>query len=78
MNKLQLYIGCKIIRAIPMTLGRFVAETARWHLMEDTNFHEDTRGYKVIYPDGYVSWSPKDTFEAAYRPVTEDELRLLS
>jgi len=24
-------------------------------------------GYKVEYEDGYVSWSPKDVFEAAYR-----------
>ena len=28
-------------------------------------------GYKVVYaPDGYESWSPKDVFEAAYRPTT--------
>ena len=24
-------------------------------------------GYKVVYPDGYVSWSPKDVFEKSYR-----------
>lgn len=24
-------------------------------------------GYKVIYEDGYQSWSPKDAFEKAYR-----------
>lgn len=24
-------------------------------------------GYKVIYKDGYESWSPKDAFEKAYR-----------
>lgn len=27
-------------------------------------------GYKVVYPDGYESWSPKDVFEEAYREVT--------
>jgi len=27
-------------------------------------------GYAVLYPDGYRSWSPAATFEAAYRPVT--------
>lgn len=26
-------------------------------------------GYKVVYPDGYVSWSPKDAFEKAYREL---------
>lgn len=25
-------------------------------------------GYKVVYEDGYESWSPKDVFEEAYRP----------
>ena len=24
-------------------------------------------GYKVVYEDGYESWSPKDVFEKAYR-----------
>jgi hypothetical protein len=27
-------------------------------------------GYKVIYPDGYTSWSPKAAFEEAYRETT--------
>lgn len=27
------------------------------------------QGYKVMYPDGYVSWSPKDVFEKAYREL---------
>lgn len=26
-------------------------------------------GYKVVYEDGYTSWSPKDTFEKAYRKI---------
>lgn len=26
-------------------------------------------GYRVIYPDGYESWSPKDVFEKAYFPI---------
>lgn len=26
-------------------------------------------GYVVVYPDGYKSWSPKEVFEEAYRPV---------
>jgi hypothetical protein len=40
--------------------------------------HEDGRdGYRVIYPDGYESWSPKATFEQAYREVTPEEKALL-
>lgn len=26
-------------------------------------------GYGVMYEDGYSSWSPKDVFEAAYKPL---------
>lgn len=29
-------------------------------------------GYKVVYDDGYVSWSPKDVFEKAYNPVKKE------
>ena len=35
-------------------------------------------GYTVIYPDGYVSWSPKDVFENAYREVTNSETELIN
>lgn len=27
-------------------------------------------GYKVVYEDGYESWSPEDTFLRCYREVT--------
>jgi len=26
-------------------------------------------GYAVKYPDGYISWSPKDVFEQTYLPI---------
>ena len=51
---MQKYIGTKIIEAEPMS--RSHGDKA-----------ED--GYKVRYPDGYESWSPKDVFEEAYRPT---------
>lgn len=31
--------------------------------------HPAEPGYAVKYPDGYISWSPKDVFEAAYLPM---------
>lgn len=41
--------------------------------------HADGRdGYTVIYPDGYESWSPKETFENAYRPVSDGEKKLIT
>lgn len=33
-------------------------------------------GYKVLYPDGYVSWSPKDVFEECYRKIGDAEKAL--
>lgn len=33
-------------------------------------------GYAVKYSDGYISWSPKEVFEAAYRIAEGSEQRL--
>lgn len=33
-------------------------------------------GYAVKYPDGYISWSPRETFEAAYLPQGHDGSRV--
>jgi len=37
---------------------------------------DDRPGYAVKYPDGYISWSPKEVFEAAYRVAEGSEQRL--
>lgn len=69
------YIGTKVINAKPMT--RFLYDTFRgWDVDPD---QADEAGYLVEYTDGgkpntehyagYVSWSPKDVFERAYRPT---------
>ena len=34
-------------------------------------------GYMVRYEDGYTSWSPKETFERAYRPITNAEKAMI-
>lgn len=52
------YIGTKIIEAEPCKA---------WKDTKEHKAGED--GYKVRYPDGYESWSPKDVFEEAYRPT---------
>lgn len=33
-------------------------------------------GYAVKYPDGYISWSPKEIFEAAYLAQGHDASRI--
>lgn len=52
---MQKYIGCKVIEAEPCKA---------WKDMGEHKIGEE--GYKVTYPDGYVSWSPKEVFEASY------------
>jgi hypothetical protein len=37
---------------------------------------DDKQGYSVKYPDGYISWSPKDTFENAYIPQGNDPTKI--
>lgn len=58
MNK---YIGCKMVEAEPCKA---------WKEMGEHKVGED--GYKVVYPDGYVSWSPKEVFEKAYMQIGDN------
>lgn len=71
---MQQYIGTKLINAKPMT--RLAYNQLRgWDLPADENGDDD--GYLVEYKDGgkpnhpdyegYISWSPKEQFEKAYR-----------
>lgn len=63
---MERYIGVKIIGAEPMDKFAFHTEQTG----ETTkDFSGDKEGYKVIYLDGYVSWSPKEVFEEAYRKI---------
>ncbi len=81
----KLYIGTKLIKAIPMDECTFLTDIKGQDMTNKENkmvlvrdYIKETReGYKVTYPDGYVSWSPKETFEAAYREVTKEECLLL-
>lgn len=71
-------IGTKLINAIPMNRAEYNAFRG-WILPADENGSDD--GFLVEYLDGgtpncaekgfsgYVSWSPKEQFENAYRPV---------
>ena len=72
---MEKYIGTKMVKAEPayrywMEDGEKVIvahDEDKPQKIVDAVSRED--GYKVVYPDGYVSWSPKDVFEMAYRPT---------
>lgn len=63
-DNMKTYIGVKIIDAQTMKLGEYKRFSG--HPLEDFEKPE-WDGYMVRYPDGYISWSPKETFEEAYR-----------
>ena len=71
---MKLYIGTKMILAAPALRIDDGEGNVRIELLSDvpTTLPTDTvdMGYKVIYVDGYESWSPKEVFEDAYREVT--------
>jgi len=71
-NAIKIYVGAKIIRAFSEDECSFLQAVKG----QDVTNRETRPGYRVIYPDGYVSWSPKETFETAYREVTEAEREL--
>ena len=61
------YIGVKIIEAVPA-----IRKGCRVYEKDQPipkSMAPDEEGYKVCYPDGYESWSPKAVFEEAYRPI---------
>lgn len=72
-DKEKTYIGTKIIAAEPMGEREFTYfKNGTWDERIPSR-----HGYKVRYEDGYVSWSPTETFERACRLVTPEERELL-
>lgn len=66
------YIGTKVVQAEPafrVSAGNIknVIHPKTYPVPEDRTGQTWEDGYKVVYPDGYVSWSPKDVFEDAYQ-----------
>ena len=70
------YIGKKEVNVIPMNRQEY-NDFRGWKLPDDENGEDE--GYLVEYVDGgkantpqysgYVSWSPRDVFERAYKPI---------
>lgn len=62
------YNGTKTVIAEPMAKSE--AEKVLKRSLADAKGGED--GYFIKYPDGYKSWSPKETFEKAYKLVEHE------
>lgn len=65
---MEKYLGVKLIEAEPMNLGDY-NKFKGWTIPE--NEDPSREGYKVKYSDDYISWSPKEAFEEAYRTITD-------
>lgn len=71
------YIGTKLVQARPMNRAEYNAYRG-WELPANENGADE--GYLVEYTDGgkpndarhagYISWSPKEQFEGAYRTTS--------
>lgn len=61
------YIGFKVLQAEPCTVQEFNEIRPLFYS------GESQEGYKVVYEDGYVSWSPKEVFEKAYIEIDDKE-----
>lgn len=59
---MKTYIGVKMVQAEPMALGEF--------RLVKSGENPSAEGYKVVYPDGYESWSPKAIFDAGYYAIS--------
>ena len=77
------YIGVKIVKAKPGTMAEAQAMKSKTSVeVQESIFKKsgtaNPMGYIVKYPDGYISWSPKDVFEKAYRELDGGEIELLN
>ena len=73
------YVGTKKLKAIPMNKEEY-CQYRQWEVPLNENPKEE--GYLVEYLDGgkpnderhlgYISWSPKDVFEKAYKLIEEN------
>ena len=59
-----MYIGVKIVKALPMTREQFEAKHGR-----NVGGDQFGEGFEVVYEGGHHAWSPKDVFQAAYRSI---------
>lgn len=84
-TNMPLYRGTKTVHAYPMTKGEYCAYR-KWEV--PANEVPGEQGFLIEYTDGgepnderhkgYITWSPADVFERAYRPCDTyiDRLRI--
>jgi len=64
---MEKYLGVKIVHAEPA--WREFNQIDGYTICPHPCSNSCEPGYKVVYEDGYESWSPKEVFEKAYRKI---------
>lgn len=67
-NQLKQYTGTKTVKARPMTMGEAYECKLLKEGVRPSECETDKAGFLVEYEDDHQSWSPKDVFDAAYKP----------
>jgi len=68
------YIGTKMVEAEPaFRLDGEVHPIEMIDMLLDEEKERAEEGYELRYPDGYISWSPKEVFERAYMKLDENK-----
>lgn len=69
---MQQFIGTKIVQAWPAYRCSFIGGKVVYVCADEIipSGCRAEEGYRVQYEDGYLSWSPRDVFEEAYREVS--------
>ena len=62
------YIGFEMFQAEPMNFSVYYTEKN----LGSKEVAQYAEGYKIVYPDGYESWSPKEAFEKLYMQVGDN------
>lgn len=73
------YVGTKIIKAEPIKYKDFCIKKYG-EFKDETDFQKENKykdGYLVQYENNYISWSPKDVFEKAYKKINNDIVKEL-
>ena len=66
---MEKYVSHKVVMAEPM--NEYEAEK-KGLLREPVKDRDYREGYRVVYEDGYESWSPKHAFEKGYTKVSDN------
>ena len=71
----KFYVGCKIIKAVRVIKIGDITYAKGEPIPRSMLPREE--GYRVTYPGGYTSYSPREVFEECYREINPEEVEFV-